>query len=180
MSDTEDLARTVDGIVGRALRARREELRLAQDDLATALGVTRQQISKYESGRDRIAVGQLAVAAGVLGRPVSWFFAREDRPSRFSQHCALLPLEQLLPDFTGETLTARVLFTSDTEAEWPGLAIGVVTLVDPALPRAPVKLPREFHRAILRHGAAALLAVAAAGDTLPEPDAGLRAGAALN
>ena len=180
MSDPEDIARIADGIVGHALRARREELRLSQTDLGEALGVTHQQIAKYESGRDRITAGRLAVAADVLGRSVAWFFDPENRPPRLRQHSALLPLERLLPDFAGEGLTARVLFASDAEAESPGLSIGVVALVDKASPRPPQALPRPLYPAMLRHGTAALLAVAAADGAVPRPAAALRAGAALN
>ena len=49
--------------VGRRLRWRREELALSQQELADRLGVTFQQIQKYENGRNRISAGRLFESA---------------------------------------------------------------------------------------------------------------------
>ncbi|WP_237480762.1 helix-turn-helix domain-containing protein [Lichenibacterium dinghuense] len=184
MSDPDDFARAADRTVGAALRARREDLHLSQEDLAAELGVTHQQLSKYESGRDRITAGRLAAAARFLGCDVAWFFDPENTVAQRRKHCELLPLEALLPSFAGEGLTVRVLFTVDAEAGEAGepiLSIDVVALVDTASLRAPLPLPRALYPAMLRHGAPALLTVAAAEPgSVPLADAAPRAGAALN
>lgn len=64
----------VDIHVGKRLRQRRRALHLTQRHLAEALGLTFQQIQKYESGINKIAPGRLYKAARVLKVPVCWFF----------------------------------------------------------------------------------------------------------
>ena len=49
----------LDGAIGRKIKARRLELEMTQQDLATACGVTFQQVQKYEKGTNRIAAGRL-------------------------------------------------------------------------------------------------------------------------
>lgn len=64
----------VDRYVGSRMRMRRNSQRLTQNDLAEALGITFQQVQKYENGGNRISAGrlwQLAVAPDV---PITWFF----------------------------------------------------------------------------------------------------------
>lgn len=47
---------------------------MSQSELGAAIGVTFQQIQKYENGRSRIGVGRLVMIAEVLGLPPSAFF----------------------------------------------------------------------------------------------------------
>jgi transcriptional regulator with XRE-family HTH domain len=68
----------IDIHVGNRLRSRRLVLGLSQEKLGTRLGITFQQIQKYEKGTNRISASKLMVAAGVLSVPVSYFF--EDQP----------------------------------------------------------------------------------------------------
>ena len=56
------------------MRGRRLLLGLSQTTTATALGVTFQQLQKYEKGVNRIAPSRLAVLANLLGVPISFFF----------------------------------------------------------------------------------------------------------
>jgi len=51
---------------------------LSQEKLGERLGVTFQQIQKYEKGTNRIGSGRLQEIANVLGVPISFFF--EDQP----------------------------------------------------------------------------------------------------
>lgn len=60
--------------VGTRVRIRRVELGLSQTELANALGVTFQQVQKYEKGTNRIGASRLHAMAGVLRVPVSYFF----------------------------------------------------------------------------------------------------------
>ncbi|MBF0562754.1 MAG: helix-turn-helix transcriptional regulator [Alphaproteobacteria bacterium] len=64
----------VDVHVGRRLRLRREILRLSQEQVANAIGVTFQQIQKYEQGRNRISSSRLFDISNVLGVPVTYLF----------------------------------------------------------------------------------------------------------
>ncbi len=66
--------RPVDVHVGGRVKARRTLIGMNQKELGKHVGVTFQQIQKYENGRDRIAVSRLWVISFVLGRPISWFF----------------------------------------------------------------------------------------------------------
>ena len=63
-----------DVLVGTRVRIRRVELGLSQTQLANALGVTFQQVQKYEKGVNRIGASRLHAIAGVLHVPVSYFF----------------------------------------------------------------------------------------------------------
>lgn len=60
--------------MGLRIRVRRVELQLSQSDLAKLLGVSFQQIQKYEKGVNRIGPGRLEQLAAALGAPVSFFF----------------------------------------------------------------------------------------------------------
>lgn len=58
---------------------RRLVLELSQEKLATALGLTFQQVQKYEKGTNRIGSSRLQMIADILDVPVSFFF--EGAPS---------------------------------------------------------------------------------------------------
>ncbi len=66
--------RPVDVHVGGRVRARRTLIGMSQEELGKHVGLTFQQIQKYEKGMDRIAASTLWVFSLVLGRPISWFF----------------------------------------------------------------------------------------------------------
>src|SRR6476620_107288 len=63
-----------DVLVGSRVRVRRLELGLSQTALANELGVTFQQVQKYEKGTNRIGASRLHAMARVLGVPVTYFF----------------------------------------------------------------------------------------------------------
>lgn len=69
----------IDVFVGSRVRARRVGLRLSQTKLGDALGITFQQIQKYENGANRIGASNLFKIAKTLGVEVSYFF--QDMPS---------------------------------------------------------------------------------------------------
>ena len=62
--------------VARRVRARRLELRMSQETLAGHLGLTFQQVQKYEKGANRIGAGRLQRIAEILKMDVSGFFPR--------------------------------------------------------------------------------------------------------
>jgi transcriptional regulator with XRE-family HTH domain len=72
-------ARDVD--VGRRIRAQRLVCRMSQTELANNLGVTFQQVQKYEKGVNRVGAGRLSRIADVLNVPVSFFFSGDMSPS---------------------------------------------------------------------------------------------------
>lgn len=67
-------AKRVDRHVGEQIRARRAMLGLTQEDLARALGISYQQVQKYETGGNRVSAGRLFEIARRLGVDVSHFF----------------------------------------------------------------------------------------------------------
>jgi len=62
--------------IGHALRDRRIKLGITQQNLATALHVTYQQVQKYEKGRNKISAAKLWLASEALSVPVAWFYER--------------------------------------------------------------------------------------------------------
>lgn len=65
---------TIDLHVGKRIRQRRKFLSVSQADLADSLGLTFQQVQKYESGANRISASKLFEAATALKVPVGYFF----------------------------------------------------------------------------------------------------------
>ena len=64
----------VDWHVGGRVRFRRSMLGMSQEKLADALGITFQQVQKYERGLNRISASRLYDISRVLAVPVSYFF----------------------------------------------------------------------------------------------------------
>ena len=60
--------------VGRKLRERRKSLKISQDKLGRELGITFQQIQKYERGINRVSCGTLYVMSEFLDAPITYFF----------------------------------------------------------------------------------------------------------
>lgn len=64
----------IDGHVATRLRAARNLAQLTQDEASKHLGVSFQQMQKYENGTNRITVGKLALLAKTYGVGFEWFF----------------------------------------------------------------------------------------------------------
>ena len=73
-SPTKMRANEIDTYVGERVRMRRKMLGLSQTDLGQALGLTFQQIQKYERGTNRISASKLYETAGALTVSVGYFF----------------------------------------------------------------------------------------------------------
>ena len=67
-------ATPMDALVGSRLRSRRKQLRISQEKLGKEVGVSFQQVQKYENGTNRIGAGRLAEISKVLDVPVAYFF----------------------------------------------------------------------------------------------------------
>jgi len=72
------LPNLIDKHVGRRLRWRRRELKLSQEALAERLGVTFQQVQKYERGANRVSAGRLFELAQALDTTIPYFFEGAD------------------------------------------------------------------------------------------------------
>jgi transcriptional regulator with XRE-family HTH domain len=86
VKDKHILARRADSRdeeVGRRVRSRRLESRLSQTELADKIGVTFQQVQKYEKGVNRIGAGRLQRISEALDVPITFFFdATPHAPAR--------------------------------------------------------------------------------------------------
>lgn len=67
----------IDVHVGARLKTLRLARGASQSEMADKLGITFQQIQKYENAKNRISAGKLAKAAKLLGVPVQAFFPDE-------------------------------------------------------------------------------------------------------
>jgi transcriptional regulator with XRE-family HTH domain len=65
---------SVDVLVGSKIRLRRMALKLSQEQLGKNIGLTFQQIQKYENGTNRVSASRLMAIAESLNVPVSYFF----------------------------------------------------------------------------------------------------------
>lgn len=73
-NDADDLPHPVDRHVGGRVRLRRKLLDRSQDALAEVLGLTFQQVQKYERGANRISASKLYEIAAALEVSVTFFF----------------------------------------------------------------------------------------------------------
>lgn len=69
-----DGAHPVDRHVGLRIRLRRKEIGISQEKLGEALGITFQQVQKYERGANRISASKLWETARALRVPVAYFY----------------------------------------------------------------------------------------------------------
>ncbi len=74
----------VDIHVGNRVRLRRILLGISQEKLGDEIGLTFQQIQKYERGANRIGSSKIFELAGILNVPVSFFF--DEMPAEFKTH----------------------------------------------------------------------------------------------
>lgn len=73
-------ANQTDVAVGQRIRVFRKDANLSQTTLANQIGVTFQQVQKYENGTNRVGAGRLAQIAHALDIPVTAFFDGLARP----------------------------------------------------------------------------------------------------
>ena len=64
----------IDVHVGARIRMRRQLVNMSQERLGELLGITFQQVQKYEKGSNRISASRLFYASKTLGVPVQFFF----------------------------------------------------------------------------------------------------------
>jgi len=69
-----DLAKRIDDHVGRQIRKQRNLLGLTQEQLADALGISYQQVQKYETAANRVSAGRLYEIAAKLDTDIAFFF----------------------------------------------------------------------------------------------------------
>lgn len=102
-------ATSMDTHIGKRIRLRRMLLGLSQEKLGEAVGITFQQIQKYERGTNRVGASRLYEIAAALDVPVSFFFDDQEKPS-FPQQTAphssrYFGLAERKTDFEGAALS---------------------------------------------------------------------------
>jgi transcriptional regulator with XRE-family HTH domain len=119
----------IDGHVGSRVRMRRLMLKMSQADLADGLGLTFQQVQKYEKGTNRIGASRLQQISQILQVPVPFFFERA--PGQSGVVVEIADSDLYVNDF---------LATSD------GLALikAFMRIRDPKLRRAIVVLVQQI------------------------------------
>ncbi len=110
---------SVDVHVGAKVRIRRRFLGLSQTELATAVGVTFQQVQKYERGLNRISASKLYEIAHVLKAPLPYFFeghgadeitgAPQPVPANFLATPEGMALAEAFPRIRGDRQRRKIL-----------------------------------------------------------------------
>jgi transcriptional regulator with XRE-family HTH domain len=80
-TDPDRTPNPIDVHVGLQVRLRRKALKISQEKLAETLGLTFQQVQKYERGANRISASKLYEIARTLRVPMAWFFEGLSDPS---------------------------------------------------------------------------------------------------
>ena len=94
----------IDEHVGRRVRMRRRMLAMSQGRLGDALGLTFQQVQKYEKGTNRIGASRLQQISHILQVPVAFFF--ENAPNALAprgSHGSALSIAQI-DDFLSDSI----------------------------------------------------------------------------
>lgn len=81
----------LDIAIGAAIRLRRKQLRVSQEELAEHCGVSFQQVQKYENGANRVSFSRLVQISHALGLRLADLVGDIDQPTGFSaEETALL------------------------------------------------------------------------------------------
>lgn len=87
----------VDKLIGQRIQVKRRELGYSAEKLAEYVGISQQQLSRYERGTNKINVAHLVNIASFLNTPISWFFqdcSLDSTQSEADQHWIALSEEQ--------------------------------------------------------------------------------------
>jgi transcriptional regulator with XRE-family HTH domain len=137
-----DAPHPVDLHVGRRLRALRKHAGLSLTALAGRMGVTYQQLQKYETGRNRLSAAAVYQACSALAAPVGALYeglpAPDGRPAEGL--AAVSRLDAVLTSPEGRDLvTAFLDMPHDLRRQYAALARRIV---DPAEPAPALRRPR--------------------------------------
>ena len=115
----------IDVAVGARIRVRRQELGMSQQALAEALGVSFQQVQKYERGANRISASMMVRAARALGCPTAAFLGdlHVDSPDRDQEDALQAEINALLASPGAVDLLRAYAAIPDSDARSAVLAI---------------------------------------------------------
>ena len=105
--------------VGGRLRTRRLMLEMSQTELADAIGLTFQQVQKYEKGTNRVSASRLQQIAHVLQVSVPFFFEGAPSLGTLPKETAIAPslgyVSEFLATSDGQALTKAFIRIKDAE-----------------------------------------------------------------
>jgi transcriptional regulator with XRE-family HTH domain len=118
-----------DKYVGSRVRMRRMMLGMSQEKLAGALGLTFQQIQKYEKGTNRISASRLQAISQILDSPVHFFFEGAPQLTKGVQQLGETASPSYVTDFltTSDGLALVKAFVKIKDA---GLRRSIVRMVE--------------------------------------------------
>jgi transcriptional regulator with XRE-family HTH domain len=132
-SELAEQADPVDRHVGIRIRLRRKQLNMSQGQLAEALGVTFQQIQKYERAANRVSASKLWEIAQALESPVSYFYEGLDGETEAAE--GPLSAQQLLLSREGVELVAA--FRGIHSPQRRGLLLNLISELAPSMADGP-------------------------------------------
>ncbi len=126
----------IDAYVGDRIRTCRVDIGMSQRTLANRLGLTFQQIHKYEKGANRVGAGRLQKAAKILGVTVSFLFEGAPGPKSRAASTPSLPNEllEIMGTAQGRRLIEAVGRISNTNTRTE-LARLIETIADRQTPK---------------------------------------------
>lgn len=105
----------IDQHVGRRVRARRIALEISQEQLADQLGLSFQQVQKYEKGINRIGASRLFEISRVLGVSIQYFFDEVDMPAELEAANKAILLRDFVTTSEGAALCSNFLAIASLE-----------------------------------------------------------------
>ena len=122
-----------DVAIGERIRARRNQIDISQETLGGALGVSFQQIQKYEKGMNRVGAGRLPQIARIFDIPVSALFDANTVAS-LGESVRSAPVK-LIPDRS--TLKLLTAFGGIARGMIRHSLVGLVDAIAKATPKTP-------------------------------------------
>jgi transcriptional regulator with XRE-family HTH domain len=119
----------VDKHVGARIRMRRMMLGITQMQLGESLGVTFQQVQKYEKGTNRVSASKLQSIASILQAPVAFFFEGAPNGPRGQTSQSGAPSPPFITEFLA-TRDGLALVRAFTQIKSPKLRRRIVDLVE--------------------------------------------------
>ena len=130
----------VDIEVGQRIKIQRLAAGLSQTELGESIGVTFQQVQKYEKGANRVGAGRLTQIARDLKIPVSTFFEGHDHIEKVAQQGGVSPLSLITHPHAFRLLQA---YSTLTDGE---LRRSIVELVERVAVKTGGHTPRREQR----------------------------------
>jgi len=120
---------SVDVYVGNRIRERRLELGMTQERLADGLGLTFQQVQKYERGANRVGASRLQAISAILQVTVSFFFEGVPLSSSTKKKGAGSPSTDFVTEFL-DSDDGQSLVKAFTRIKGPVVRRSIVQMVE--------------------------------------------------